>query len=221
MFLGVVSSAVLADGMKEPQPVPAWPSSDSVATYQMPLGSPQVPSQPIQDGGWTGGASYTPPGGMPLKEGLENPRMSLANKELMVDDGGQTVGASVPPTSENSYAYGSGSMYSTSLGSSDRLDLNVETETYVPDMSRDWTAEQGQTLKEILKLWALQEGWEVVWNTHRQYPLSAGAIFKGRFTDVASALIRTFGRASPPPYARFYYGNRVLVVKTLEDENAD
>ncbi|MHA1549935.1 MAG: hypothetical protein ACTSXV_00595, partial [Alphaproteobacteria bacterium] len=55
-----------ADGMNEPRPVGAWPSSHSVASYQMPLGTPRPPGQPVADGGWTGGASYTPPGGMPL-----------------------------------------------------------------------------------------------------------------------------------------------------------
>ena len=210
-----------ADGMNEARPVGAWPSSDSVASYQMPLGTPRPPGQPVADGGWTGGASYTAPGGDPINQRDDQSKMSLTNKDLMVDDGGQTLAASVPPTSSNSYSYGSGSIYSKNGTLSETLKLQTESESYVPDISRDWVAGEGKTLKEILKEWALQEGWEVVWNTHREYPLKAGATFKGRFTDVSSALIRNFGRATPPPYARFYYGNRVLVIKTLEDENAD
>ena len=34
------------------------------------------------------------------------------------------------------------------------------------------------------------------------------------------AIIRAFARAKPAPIATFYKGNRVLVVETLEDENA-
>ena len=45
-------------------------------------------------------------------------------------------------------------------------------------------------------------------------------MFRGRFADVSAALIRAFGRASPAPVATFYKGNRVLVVETMEDENA-
>ena len=46
-------------------------------------------------------------------------------------------------------------------------------------------------------------------------------MFRGRFMDVASALIRSFARARPAPWGTFYKGNRVLVVTTQEDENAD
>ena len=59
-----------------------------------------------------------------------------------------------------------------------------------------------------------------MWNTNRNYVLNAGAMFRGRFADVSSALIRAFARARPAPVATFYKGNRVLVVETMEDENA-
>ena len=52
------------------------------------------------------------------------------------------------------------------------------------------------------------------------YTLSAGAMFRGSFADVASALVRAFARARPAPIATFYKGNRVLVIETMEDENA-
>lgn len=225
--LFLISTAVLADGMNEPQqarPAPAWPVANSVSSYQMPLGKPQAPRDPIPDGGWTGGASYSAPGSIPValegKKAPEGTKMRLAHENLMVDDGGQTVAASVPPVSPGEYGYGM-SLLSQKTEKKERLSLKSETKEYVPNVSRKWIAKQGQTLKDVLKGWALNEGWEVVWNTHRSYPLRAGAVFNGRFTDVASALIRTFGRAAPPPYAKFYYGNKVLVLRTLEDENAD
>ena len=88
------------------------------------------------------------------------------------------------------------------------------------DAVEDWLAEEGNTLKGLLSSWCERAGWRLVWNSNRNYTLSAGAMFRGRFADVSSALIRTFARAKPAPRATFYKGNRVLVVETKEDENA-
>ena len=56
--------------------------------------------------------------------------------------------------------------------------------------------------------------------SNRNYILNAGAMFRGNFADVSSALVRAFARARPAPVATFYKGNRVLVIETMEDENA-
>ena len=94
------------------------------------------------------------------------------------------------------------------------------SEEDIEDPVQDWLAEEGQNLKALLTEWSEKSGWRLVWNTNRNYVLSAGAMFRGRFADVASALIRAFARARPAPIATFYKGNRVLVVETMEDENA-
>ena len=88
------------------------------------------------------------------------------------------------------------------------------------DPVEDWLAEDGKDLKTLLTEWCDRSGWRLVWNTNRNYKLSAGAMFRGRFADVSSALIRAFARARPAPIATFYKGNRVLVVETMEDETA-
>lgn len=88
------------------------------------------------------------------------------------------------------------------------------------DEVKDWVADEGQNLKALLTEWSDISGWRLIWNTNRNYVLSAGAIFRGNFADVSSALIRAFARARPAPIATFYKGNRVLVVETMEDENA-
>lgn len=88
------------------------------------------------------------------------------------------------------------------------------------DPVEDWLAEEGQNLKDLLSEWSDRAGWRLVWKTNRNYPLTAGAMFRGRFADASAALIRTFARAKPAPIATFYKGNRVLVVETMEDENA-
>lgn len=102
----------------------------------------------------------------------------------------------------------------------DNDDNTEENPEDMEDPVQDWLAEEGQNLKALLTEWSEQSGWRLVWNTNRNYVLSAGAMFRGRFADVSSALIRAFARARPAPIATFYKGNRVLVVETMEDENA-
>ena len=89
------------------------------------------------------------------------------------------------------------------------------------DPVEDWLAPEGSSLRELLTEWGDKAGWRVIWQTDRGYVLQAGAMFRGRFMDVASAIIRSFARAAPAPWGTFYKGNRVLVVTTQEDENAD
>ena len=96
------------------------------------------------------------------------------------------------------------------------VDVSADAEAPVnlTDQVRSWVVANGQTLREVLQSWCDKEGWDLVWTTAREYPIEASAVFKGRFVDVASALVRNFGRATPIPYAKFYKGNRVLVIST-------
>lgn len=93
---------------------------------------------------------------------------------------------------------------------------DAEAPKIVKDQVRSWVVANGQTLREVLQSWCDKEGWDLVWTTSREYPIQASAVFRGRFVDVASALVRNFGRATPVPYAKFYKGNRVLVISTSE-----
>ncbi len=164
--------------------------------------------------GWTGGPDYTPPAGNPpVTEGIIPPadsNMPLANKELVVDDGVRALSASMPP----------GYPLIEYVETKDVV-LETEENKILQDSVRDWIAKEGLTLREVLQQWADIEGWELVWNTKREYPLKASAIFRGRFKDVSAAIIRNFSRAVPQPLAKFYLGNRVLVVKTLEENDAN
>lgn len=154
---------------------------------------------------------------------------------------GNNLSASIPPSIEDEVIeYEEKAGISENNGSETTItETETETETVtmtenddeildeeetdaenLEDPVQDWLAEEGQNLKALLTEWSDQSGWRLVWNTNRNYVLSAGAMFRGRFADVSSALIRAFARARPAPIATFYKGNRVLVVETMEDENA-
>ncbi len=99
-------------------------------------------------------------------------------------------------------------------------DLDIEEVKIADDTVLTWEAEEGDNLRELLTKWSAMSGWKLLWNTNRNYVLSAGVMFKGKFADVSSALIRAFARARPAPIATYYKGNRVIVVETMENENA-
>ena len=130
---------------------------------------------------------------------------------------GSNMSAAIPPAIDEEVADYEEEIRITeenSAGSENDYAANGE------DPTEDWLAEEGQTLKGLLSNWSERAGWRLIWKTNRNYTLTAGAMFRGRFADVSSALVRAFARARPAPVATFYKGNRVLVVETLEDENA-
>lgn len=127
---------------------------------------------------------------------------------------GSNLSASIPPSVDEEV-----DEYDEAVAEEDEDKSDTGTQNQ-EDPVEDWLAEEGQNLKDLLGEWSDRAGWRLVWKTNRNYPLTAGAMFRGRFADAAAALIRTFARAKPAPIATFYKGNRVLVVETMEDENA-
>ena len=134
----------------------------------------------------------------------------------IVDGGaGSNMSAAIPPSVDSEVID-----YEEEIRENDTGASNSSSGYNAEDPVEDWLAEEGRTLKEILTDWSERSGWRLIWNSNRNYTLTAGAMFRGRFADVSSALIRAFARARPAPIATFYKGNRVLVVETMEDENA-
>ncbi len=184
--------------------------------------------------GFSGGANmdhaYQAPAGFNIYE--HQSEMPLMHQEMMMDDGTVVLAASrnskrksvdaVRPENygiQQDFISESLADSSASMNSEQEVLPGDQVELKGSDQVRSWVVTQGQTLRSVLENWAKKEGWDVVWNTSREYPIQASAVFKGRFVDVSSALVRNFGRANPVPYARFYKGNRVLVIQTLEDGN--
>lgn len=110
----------------------------------------------------------------------------------------------------------------TEIGNEETIvaDIDINEIKISDDTVLTWEAEEGENLRELLTKWSAMAGWKLLWQTNRNYILSAGVMFKGKFADVSSALIRAFARARPAPIATYYKGNRVIVVETMENENA-
>jgi len=140
--------------------------------------------------------------------------------QFIVNSGaGSNMSAAIPPTIEEEVTDYEDAVNQAFEEAAEEIEEQTE-ESSGDDAVEDWLAEEGNTLKGLLSDWCERAGWRLIWNSNRNYTLSAGAMFRGRFADVASALIRNFARAKPAPMATFYRGNRVLVVETREDENA-
>ncbi len=139
------------------------------------------------------------------------------DQRIVQGGAGSNMSASIPPTIDEEVSDYEEEIRITEESSNE---FDNEYAQNGEDPTDDWLAEEGQTLKGLLTEWSDRSGWRLIWKTNRNYTLTAGAMFRGRFADVSSALIRAFARARPAPVATFYKGNRVLVVETLEDENA-
>lgn len=189
-------------------------------------------------GGWSGGANLLHGTQIPVgfdDECNNGSEMPLLHREVLEDDGGNVLTVSRSGRKNcNTYADGY-TAFAEKMGmkvseSSDGTTITTQEEEISVDISADaepaptltdqvrsWVVASGQTLRDVLQNWCDKEGWDLVWATSREYPIEASAVFKGRFVDVASALVRNFGRATPVPYAKFYKGNRVLVISTNEE----
>lgn len=185
-------------------------------------------------GGWSGGANLLHGTQIPVgfDDECDGSEMSLLHREVLEDDGGNVLAVSRSGRKNcGKYADGYEAFaVRNGMNIEDVRDMTevVEEETEIAvdisadaeapinmtDQIRSWVVANGQTLREVLQSWCDKEGWDLVWTTSREYPIEASAVFKGRFVDVASALVRNFGRATPIPYAKFYKGNRVLVIST-------
>ena len=196
--------------------------------------------------GWSGGPSIINERPIPTGfdyECINTAEMPLLQREMMEDDGGTVLamsrsGRRICNKQPDSYlAFAERSGFSTEQmaqqqetnsqsGSENVIQVNSDTgvneyvdaepAVTVKNEVRSWVVVSGQTLREVLESWCNKEGWDLVWATAREYPIEASAVFKGRFVDVSSALVRNFERATPIPYAKFYKGNRVLVITTVE-----
>ena len=177
--------------------------------------------------GWTGGANMLHGNRIPMgfDDECENgAEMPLLRRETLEDDGGEVLAVARSGRKNCTKRNRPADAAFWEMDAEEEVDefavaqnTDAEAPKNQPDQVRSWVVANGQTLREVLQDWCDREGWDLVWATSREYPIEASAVFKGRFTDVASALVRNFGRATPVPYAKFYKGNLVLVISTNEE----
>lgn len=189
-------------------------------------------------GGWSGGANMLHGTQIPagFNDECNGAEMPLLNREMLEDDGASILTVSRSGRADCTQYRDGYDAFVAKMGMSEEelaavneevaaldaeiaVDMSADAEPapVLTDQVRSWVVANGQTLREVLQDWCNKEGWDLVWATSREYPIEASAVFKGRFVDVASALVRNFARATPIPYAKFYKGNRVLVVSTNEE----
>ncbi|MDR2269237.1 MAG: toxin co-regulated pilus biosynthesis Q family protein [Rickettsiales bacterium] len=237
---------LFADGGAMPMPPPVWPIGGTDADVQIApnsaqhrigagdeniriiskIGADLAVENNVNIGGSPGGDSFS--GGANLTQSYpaasgfypyENQaEMPFMHSEMLEDDGASVLSMS----KTNRKRILEPRKFQTSDGKEPMTDFAVDSYDEEPareikDQVRSWVVASGQNLRDVLQTWCDKEGWDLIWNTPREYPISASAVFKGRFLDVSSALVRNFSRATPIPYAKFYKGNRVLVISTTED----
>ena len=197
--------------------------------------------------GWSGGPNISNGAPIPFGfdyECANDAEMPLMRREMMEDDGGTVLSVSRSGHKNCNKSADSYAAFAQRAGfasektcnavpvdsdSNETVDSEIavkesvneyvdeEAPRQLQDQVRSWVVANGQTLRQVLQSWCDKGGWDLVWTTAREYPIEASAVFKGRFVDVAAALIRNFERATPIPYAKFYKGNRVIVVSTTEE----
>lgn len=177
----------------------------------------QTPGYAHPQGGMQPARTPPYPPNNPMMQGGPNGPYPIGSQGAAYTEGGYGMAASAPPASTGGRMPGSGNYYGS-------YDSNPAMAAMVADSNEpveDWLAPEGASLRTVLQDWGDRAGWRVAWNTDREYILQAGAMFRGRYHDVAAALLHAYARALPSPYGTFYRGNRVLVVSTIEDENAE
>lgn len=86
------------------------------------------------------------------------------------------------------------------------------------DMYDAWTAEKGDTLRQVLQNWGRRANIELSWQSEYDYPLQASVALSGSFEESVRALLIGFENAQPQPIAQLHnnltVGQSVLVVQT-------
>jgi hypothetical protein len=83
--------------------------------------------------------------------------------------------------------------------------------------NRPWVASVGSTLRRTLDGWAKDAGWNLAWQSDRDYPLIAGGSFDGSFERAVIRLFEGFADSDPPVRATMHRANKVIVVRTQAD----
>lgn len=88
-----------------------------------------------------------------------------------------------------------------------------------------WSAERGQTLREVLQGWCERASVELNWSTNYDFPLKASVSIDDTFENAVRTLLTGFSGASPQPVGRLHRqanaGSRLLVIETRGNRYED
>lgn len=75
-----------------------------------------------------------------------------------------------------------------------------------------WTLTAGHVIGQELKNWGVQSGWNVIWNLPRDLIVPSTTEFIGEFPTAAAEVIKTLAANGALITAKFYEGNKTMVV---------
>ena len=123
-------------------------------------------------------AAAQPSGGMQDSEFVNYTKVAADYREYgertprdqnIVDGGaGSNMSAAIPPSIESEVVD-----YEEEIKENDTGMSNGSGEYNAEDPVEDWLAEEGQTLKDLLTEWSERAGWRLIWNSNRNYTLTA------------------------------------------------
>jgi len=77
----------------------------------------------------------------------------------------------------------------------------------------EWKLKESRTLRENLQDWVHLAEWSLEWRSQHDYAITHSAIFSGTLIDATQFLLKHYRHAPIPLVAKFYKGNRVLVIE--------
>ncbi len=85
---------------------------------------------------------------------------------------------------------------------------------------RYWQVQKGRFLSDLLRAWAADDGWNIVWRSGNDYMILGSSSVEARnFEEAADKLLRPIkDRLVPPIDYRFFRGDRQLVIRSPSDE---
>lgn len=75
-----------------------------------------------------------------------------------------------------------------------------------------WTLTAGHAIGQELKTWGAKSGWNVIWNLPRDLIVPSTTEFVGEFTTAAAEVIKTLAANGALIHAKFYEGNKTMVI---------
>ncbi len=83
---------------------------------------------------------------------------------------------------------------------------------------RDWAADSGSTLRQILSTWSREAGVQLYWSSEYDYPVQADVMLNGTYEKAVATLLDGLRDAQPRPLGRLHPnppdGPAVLIIET-------